>query len=186
MTDGRPYPPESHVILFPQVMGGTDGHGDRRANGCRQCRSRKPQLHREHENIVKHNIKQTGRNRTGHSCGCSLVISCKSGKRIIGHKQWRSDQHDPEITFSKSSQSRICAKKMQKFLRCKNPCNDKRHTAQNAPENRLEKIVIRIFPLGPVDPEWVAEPIPIMAPMAYTTPYTGRIRFRTASPSAPE
>ena len=153
MTDGGAYPAKSYMVLFPKIMGSADCHCDGRADGrCQGC-SCKSKLHWKHEDIIKHNIKQTGRNCSGHSCGCSLVISCKSGKRIIGHKQWRSDQHDPEITFSKSSQSRICAKKMQKFLRCKNPCNDKRHTAQNAPENRLEKIVIRIFPLGPVDPE---------------------------------
>ena len=153
MTDGRPYPPESHVILFPQVMGGTDGHGDRRANGCRQCRSRKSQLHREHKNVIKHNIKQTGRNCAGHGCGRSLIVSGKRGKRIICHKQWCSDQHDPEIAFSKGSQTRICAKKMQKFLWCKNTCDNKRHAAQNAPENGLEKIMIRVLTLGSVDPE---------------------------------
>ena len=35
---------------------------------------------------LKHNIKQTGRNRTGHSCGSSLIISRKCSKCIISHK----------------------------------------------------------------------------------------------------
>ncbi len=89
----------------------------------------------------------------GHGCGRSLIVSGKRGKRIICHKQWCSDQHDPEIAFSKGSQTRICAKKMQKFLWCKNTCDNKRHAAQNAPENGLEKIMIRVLTLGSVDPE---------------------------------
>ena len=153
MADGRPYPPETYVILFPKVMGCADRHCNGRTDGRCQRRSGKPQFHWKHKNIVKHNIEKTCGNRPCHGSGGSLVISCKSSKRIIGHKQRRSDQHDAEIAFSKGSQTCICAKKVKKFLRCKNTCDNKRHTAQNAPENRLQKIVIRILTLGSVDPE---------------------------------
>ena len=55
-----------HLIFLTEKVCGTDGHGYRRAKRSGKCRTGKPQSHRKHENIIKHNIKQASCNSADH------------------------------------------------------------------------------------------------------------------------
>lgn len=66
VSDRRALPLKFHLIFLTEKVCGTDGHGYRRAKRSGKCRTGKPQSHRKHENIIKHNIKQASCNSADH------------------------------------------------------------------------------------------------------------------------
>ena len=123
----------------------------RTKSGCKCCTG-KSKSHREHKNIVKHNIKSTSSQWTCHYRWSCIIISCKGSYRIITHKKWCKDENDPQISFSQLNQTCICSKKRQKFIRGQNTDQYKWNTAHQTPAYWLCEVMICIFTLGFADP----------------------------------
>ena len=112
MLDARNLPAERYSIFLPAVMNETEKRAyDRGNSGC-ECSARHTHIHGKHKDIVKDNVKETGKNGTHHGYRGMIVVSNIGGCCVIRHIEEGKGQNGANIGDSQLLKCTVCAKKL--------------------------------------------------------------------------
>ena len=100
-------------------MTAADGNAEHRGHRRRQRRTRQPQPHGEHENVVEHHIEQAAAQRRHHGKGGVAIVADKGRHDVVAHKKRREHEEDAGIAGAQRHDLCIAAHEPQQPIRGK-------------------------------------------------------------------
>ena len=116
---------------------------DRRDAGSERG-TRDAELHREHEDVVEDDVKDTTQKHSHHRSPWRTVVPGEGAHTAVQHKEWRKHHEDPGIRDAHCSDLRIRTEELQDLGYAEKSEQHERDTADQRPYDGIREVAVRL------------------------------------------